>query len=229
MLAPFRVLPVCGLTSREEAGPLADALVAGGLPLVEVTLRTPDALSCLAAMALHRDLLVGAGTVRTEQYRAVDLEPWQRKLRSELGLAPYPTLAVVSRSCAFADDLGGEPGEGGPVIILTGRRPVDRPIPAGVELISIDDHDLVPADKIISTLGDRGFRRVLCEGGPQLVHALHAAGVVDEICLTLSPLVIGGYAKRTTTGGLFDAEHYRLAHCITADDQALLLRYLRTA
>jgi riboflavin biosynthesis pyrimidine reductase len=184
------------------------------------------------AFALQRTMadviVVGAATARIEQYRAVDLEPWQQAMRAELGLAPYPTLAVVSRTAAAADDLASLPdAEGGPVLIITGRAQARTPIPDGVELITLDDQDLVPPKKLISALADRGFQRVLCEGGPSLVHALHANGLVDEICLTLSPMVIGGPAKRTTSGTLLDPEQYRLAHCITAEDQALLLRYLR--
>lgn len=187
-----------------------------------------DRLVFALQRAMADVVLVGAGTARAEQYRAVDLEPWQQQLRAELGLAPYPTLAVVSRSCRLADDLAGRPdSDGGPVIIITGRRPADRTVPDGVELVEVDDHGLVSPELVISCLADRGLHRVLCEGGPQLVHELHSAGLVDEICLTLSPLVIGGGGKRTTAGALIDAEHFRLAHCITADDQALLLRYLR--
>ena len=64
-LRRFGVVPVCGLLSPEEAGPLAAALVAGGLPLIEVTLRTPWSLASLEEMARQPGILVGAGTVRT--------------------------------------------------------------------------------------------------------------------------------------------------------------------
>ena len=64
-LRRFGVVPVCGLLSPEEAGPLAAALVAGGLPLIEVTLRTPWSLASLEEMAQQPGILVGAGTVRT--------------------------------------------------------------------------------------------------------------------------------------------------------------------
>ena len=64
-LRRFGVVPVCGLLSPEEAGPLAAALVTGGLPLIEVTLRTPWSLASLEEMARQPGILVGAGTVRT--------------------------------------------------------------------------------------------------------------------------------------------------------------------
>lgn len=193
------------------------------------SINTPsDRLAFALQRAMADVILVGAGTARVEHYRAVDLQPWQLALRTELGLAPYPTLAVVSRTTALADDLvGSADTESGPVLIITGRPQPARQLPNGVEAIATGDEDLAPTKKLIGVLADRGFRRILCEGGPTLVHNLHEAGLVDEICLTLSPLMIGGHALRTTAGALLDPEHYRLAHCITADDQALLLRYLR--
>lgn len=64
-LALRRIVPVVVLDDAASALPLAEALVAGGLPVAEVTLRTPAALDAIAAMAARDDLLVGAGTVLT--------------------------------------------------------------------------------------------------------------------------------------------------------------------
>ncbi|SDT48070.1 dihydrofolate reductase family protein [Microlunatus soli] len=175
-------------------------------------------------------IMVGAGTARVEHYRAVDLEPWQHELRAEFGMTPDPTLAIVSRSCGLPADLGTASDQvpGGPVLILTGGGSEGRSAPDGTELVEIGDDDLVGAADLINVLAERGLYRVLCEGGPHLSQELHAAGLVDEICLTLSPLVIGGDASRTTAGTMLDPESYDLAHCITADDQSLLLRYTRS-
>ena len=59
------LLPIVVIDDPDRARPLADALVAAGVTQVEVTLRTPAALDCLAAMAGNDDLLVGVGTART--------------------------------------------------------------------------------------------------------------------------------------------------------------------
>ena len=77
------------------------------------------------------------------------------------------------------------------------------------------------------TLAERSLRRVLCEGGPRLAGELHAARLVDELCLTLSPLVVSGPAARSTVGAAIPDQGFRLEHAIGADDNALLLRYLR--
>src|SRR5919206_2568213 len=64
-LRAARLVPVVVLDDAQHAGPLADALVAGGLPVAEVTFRTPAAGDAIRAMADRGDLLLGAGTVLT--------------------------------------------------------------------------------------------------------------------------------------------------------------------
>jgi 2-dehydro-3-deoxyphosphogluconate aldolase / (4S)-4-hydroxy-2-oxoglutarate aldolase len=64
-LAAHRLVPVVVADELDSAEPLADALVAGGLPVAEVTLRTAAALDVVVTLARRGDLLVGAGTVLT--------------------------------------------------------------------------------------------------------------------------------------------------------------------
>lgn len=74
MISPHRLLPVIALESSADAAPLAEALVAGGLPVAEVTFRTAAAVDSIRTMAARGDMVVGAGTVlSTEQVKqAVD-------------------------------------------------------------------------------------------------------------------------------------------------------------
>ena len=70
-LEKLRVIPVVALEDADKAEPLADALCAGGLPCVEITLRTETALESIRALSGRDDLLLGAGTVHgSEQARA---------------------------------------------------------------------------------------------------------------------------------------------------------------
>lgn len=195
------------------------------------TINTPSDRTVFALLRAHADvILVGAGTVRAEKYRAVDLEDWQLALRAGLGLAPYPTLAIVTASGELPESIADN-ADCGPVLILTSRhsRPNRPRFGPGIEVIEFDDPDQVPARELITELVARGLRRVLCEGGPRLNRQLHAAGLVDDLCLTLSPLVIAGPAARTTVGPQIAEDRFGLQHAIGADDSALLLRYLRTA
>lgn len=61
----FKFIPVIALEDEAKADDLAEALLAGGLPLAEITLRTNAALGAIRSMARRGDMLVGAGTVRT--------------------------------------------------------------------------------------------------------------------------------------------------------------------
>ncbi|MDW8262877.1 MAG: bifunctional 4-hydroxy-2-oxoglutarate aldolase/2-dehydro-3-deoxy-phosphogluconate aldolase [Phycisphaerales bacterium] len=73
-LAQYRLLPVIVIDDAAHAGPLADALVAAGLPVAEITLRTPAAEQALRVMARRPEITLGAGTVLTVDLvkRAVD-------------------------------------------------------------------------------------------------------------------------------------------------------------
>lgn len=67
-IASYGVVPVIAIDNSENALDLADALIAGGLPIAEITLRTPDALPAIELIARHRpEMIIGAGTVLDEQ------------------------------------------------------------------------------------------------------------------------------------------------------------------
>jgi 2-dehydro-3-deoxyphosphogluconate aldolase/(4S)-4-hydroxy-2-oxoglutarate aldolase len=65
VIEKFRILPIVAIKNVKDAIPLADALIAGGLPLVEITFRTEAAEEAIKAIASRGDILVGAGTVVT--------------------------------------------------------------------------------------------------------------------------------------------------------------------
>ncbi|GAB3080454.1 pyrimidine reductase family protein [Micromonospora schwarzwaldensis] len=174
-------------------------------------------------------LLVAAGTLRHEGYRAVRLSADRRAWRREHGLAEFPTLVVVSGSldldptqACFAD---------APVRPLVLTRSDAEP-PAGLtevaDLIRCGaDHVDLPAG--LAELRRRGLGQVLCEGGPHLFGALTAADLVDELCLTVAPLLAGGGPGRITAGAGSAARHLTLRHVLAAADGVLMLRYTRDA
>ena len=95
----------------------------------------------------------------------------------------------------------------------------------------IDDADASPqiaADErmhaeVVRALAARGFRRVLCEGGPQLFGSFQAADLVDELCLTLAPVFTAGAAGRITAGAPETRlEPLRLKHVLCSGDTLLL-------
>jgi riboflavin biosynthesis pyrimidine reductase len=71
--------------------------------------------------------------------------------------------------------------------------------------------------------------RILSEGGPRVLAAMYAASVVDELCLALAPVVLGGHEVRVTMGDALSPPTWlRLAHVLVEDD-FLFLRYVRDA
>ncbi len=186
--------------------------------------------------ALHRALadviLVGAQTVRTEGYRAVDLTGPQRDLRAAEGLRPFPTLAVVTGAAALDPAVATAAEQPyGPVLIITGdaaaEASLSRLVDAGAEVVRLPGARVDPRE-VVGLLLDRGLPRILCEGGPHLHRDLLAAGLVDELSLTLSPTAVGGAGQRSTSGpALPDPPQFRLQHVLAADDQTVFLTYRR--
>ena len=185
--------------------------------------------------ALHRALadviLVGAGTVRDEGYRAVDLEPWQTSLRAAEGLAPFPTLVVISGSLRLDPAFADPPYEHGPVIVITTAEHDDdavRPfLERGAQVLR-SPGATVGLRWVLDQLAAVGLTRVLCEGGPSLHRDLIADGLLDELSLTLAPSAVGGVGHRSTSGAaLAERADFELAFVLLGDDQTLFTSYRR--
>jgi len=146
--------------------------------------------------ALADVVLVGAGTARTEAYGALDLPEHLVPARSALGLRPLLELAVVTRSGILSERLLGADR---PPLVITheGCHHIEslreRLGPGRVLLHGTDEVDLAGA---LAALAARGLTRVLTEGGPHLFASLLGAGLVDELCLTTSPQLVGGHPPR---------------------------------
>ncbi|GAB3873058.1 pyrimidine reductase family protein [Dactylosporangium cerinum] len=171
-------------------------------------------------------LVVGAGTVRDEGYRALRLDPERRAWRLAHGMSEFPTLVIVSGRGDLdpaQPALADAPVR--PIIVTTRGAAVDD-LQKNADIIRAGDKhvDLVDA---LQKLRERGFAQLLSEGGPRLFGSLTVAGLVDELCLTVSPLLAGPGAGRITAGPhLPTPEALTLRHALLADGQ-LLLRYGR--
>jgi riboflavin biosynthesis pyrimidine reductase len=176
-------------------------------------------------------LVVAAGTVLAEDYGPVTLDADRRARRVEAGLAPIPTLVVVSGSLSIGPghaSLAKAPVR--PIVITSPDAPEDRRR-ALAEVADVlvfgspgGGVDLAAAR---AALHERGLGQLLCEGGPRLFAGLTAADCVDEVCLTVSPLLAGGGPGRISAGASApDPRQLVLAHVID-DKGVLLLRYCR--
>jgi riboflavin biosynthesis pyrimidine reductase len=175
-------------------------------------------------------VLVGAGTVRAEDYRALRLSAESVRWRQEHGLQPQPVMAVVSGNLDLDPGLrifANPPHR--PLVFTTADAPAGRATAlAGVaEVIRCGGTDGgLDVTAMLAELERRGLRRVLSEGGPHLFSSLLAADRVDELCLTLSPFLEAGTAGRITAPGPHAGWPMRLGHTFAAGNM-LFLRYFR--
>lgn len=149
-------------------------------------------------------VLVGAGTVRAEGYRGVRTTEDRDARRARLGLAPVPPIAVVTGNANLDPASALFTDTHVPPIVLTAERaPEDRRralVDAGADVVLTGDSE-VDLGVALKELRARGLRRVDCEGGPTLFGTLAVAGLVDQLCLTIAPMLAGPGAGRIVAGG----------------------------
>jgi len=99
-----------------------------------------------------------------------------------------------------------------------------------VDRMELDGHKTRDLKAAVGALAGRGHQRISCEGGPHLLAQLAGAGLLDELCLTVSPVLAGPGAGRILTGGPpmpgGGPQRFTLAHAV-ADEGYLLCRYVR--
>jgi riboflavin biosynthesis pyrimidine reductase len=174
-------------------------------------------------------ILVGAGTARAEGYRPVRPGEVWAALRE--GRAPVPPIAVVTGKLDLNDQapLMAGSAEGARTIVLTTEAApaARRAAVARRADVVVAGRDTVSPAAAVAALAARGLRRVLVEGGPGLLGQITAAGLLDEVCVTVSPVLEGGHAGRILApGGEGAVAGLGLAH-VLEDHGFLLCRYLR--
>lgn len=175
-------------------------------------------------------LLVGAATVRAEGYGPVRTRGKDREHRGERPL-DHPRLVVVTRriDVDLASTAFTEAPER-PIVATTGLAPADRVSETEqVADVLVAGETEVDLGVVVDHLAGLGLTRVLTEGGPQVLGGLYAAGLMDELCLAVSPRVAGGGETSRITAGatLPEVEGVSLAAAYEAED-FLFLRYGRT-
>jgi len=138
-------------------------------------------------------VLVGAGTVRAERYKRLIRDPAHRALRLQRGLREEPLACIVSASLALDADIPLLAEPAAHVVILTASASELPALAARVEYVRAPRDGLLDLDAAVAELAERfAVRTIVCEGGPHLACQLLAAGLLDELFLTLSPKLAGG-------------------------------------
>lgn len=216
-----RLVPDAGALTADEAASGLDlgGLAPPGRPYVVLNMvASADGKAALAGRtkglgnAADRELfhhlrtqvdavMVGAGTVRAERYGRMVRDPRLREKREREGLAADPLAVVVSGRLDLPAELPLLQDPDSAVLVVTGSDAVLPPVPAAVGYARGAHGGVDLAAALALLRSERGVRSVLCEGGPTLNAELLRAGLVDELFLSVAPLLVGGAGGLTIVGG----------------------------
>lgn len=154
-------------------------------------------------LALGRDLadviVAGVTTAIGGEYQKIRVDPTRRE---RLGLSPQPPIAMITNRCSLSPGLPQIVDAPVPPIVITCRNAPSMAqrdlIAAGVDLV-VAGEDAVDLHGALKALEERGMKRVNCEGGPTLFGSLINEDLVDALCLTLAPFIVGGSFGRIST------------------------------
>ena len=169
-------------------------------------------------------VMAGTATIATEGYRRICPDPNRRQQREQRGLAADPLAVTLSRSgvLPLAAPIFNDPAQRTIAFVPSGRSESNS---GGVEYVELES--VTPA-AAVSHLAGLGVNSVLCEGGPRLMSALAGADLIDDIFLTVSPILAGGGQGLTTGAPLATPTPLELRH-VAEHDGALLIRWARAS
>lgn len=198
------------------------AVVDGG----STAINDEDDVAMFGAIRVVPDfIVVGAETVRAENYGPVDLDERRRQARLDIGLDAVPGLVIASRSLDIdpAAKVFGNPQRR--VTILTGTEAPDDRFSALSEVADVVRLSTTAPSDLLHYM--KAARVVLCEGGPGLWGQFVGEGLVDEMALTISPMLVSGHETRVARGPIADPPIEMRLDDVHYGDRSLFLRYLR--
>lgn len=173
-------------------------------------------------------IIVGAGTVRAEGYGAMRLDAADVAWRHAQGLTDHPVFAIVSGRLDLdpTSPVFTEAPVRPLVFTHAGSPTAQRTRLAEVAEVVVCGEQAVDPAALRLALLSRNLPQMLTEGGPHLLGTLAGAGVLDELCLTISPVLEGGDAIRLTRDAPPVHTTMRLTGLLRAGDM-VMLRYQR--
>jgi riboflavin biosynthesis pyrimidine reductase len=192
-------------------------------------LSSPDDMRVFGIQRVLADaVLVGAGTARVEEYKPARRRPSLLPLRADR--PEVATIALVSRTLGLnlASPLFADAAPDARTIVITCAASDAglRAEAAKAADVIIAGEETVDLGAALGALADRGLTRVVCEGGPHLLADVAAAGLLDELCLTLAPVLAGPGASRILAGQQQDARPLELRQLLAGDNGFLFARYV---
>lgn len=137
-------------------------------------------------------IMIGSGTVREERYGRLVRDPALREVRRRRGLEPDPLAIVVSGRLHLPADLPLLQDPDSRVVILTASADELEGCAAHVEYLRTPAGERLDLAAMLARLrAEHGVRSILCEGGPHLNASLVPAGLVDELFVSVAPMLAG--------------------------------------
>jgi 5-amino-6-(5-phosphoribosylamino)uracil reductase len=181
--------------------------------------------------ALADVILVGAETVRQEGYRPARARDTFAARRAADGQTPAAAVAVISRQLDLDFDAPLFTDPLTPTLVLTGAAcpgpRIDAARAAGAEVIVAGEGTGIDPPRVVRELGARGHVRLLHEGGPRILAQFAAADAIDELCLTLAPVLTGGDSPRIMNGPVVPGPARFAPLSVLEEDGFLFTRYIR--
>jgi 5-amino-6-(5-phosphoribosylamino)uracil reductase len=182
-----------------------------------------DRLIFALLRSLSDAIIVGARTVRAEKYKLPVITREELVVaREESGREKPPVLVIISRSGQLDPTLECLQQ---PTIVITPSTTPPEAIAAltkVVEVVQLPGEE-ISFHQIISLLRDRGLTQILVEGGTALLSTMLEQQAIDELCLTLSPQLVGAHGQPLIEG-IAAGSSLDLAHLVAAPN-CLFTRY----
>ena len=173
-------------------------------------------------------VMVGTATVALERYGPLARRPEVRRRRAALGLAEVPLACTASRTLELPVDTPLFQDPESRIVVLTNseREPPQCEAELIVERLPGEELDLLAGFERLRTA--HGVRSMLHEGGPTLLAAMLDPGLVDELFLTVSPMLVGGGEPAVVEGIAFEQPQRMELRSVLAHESFLFLRYAIT-
>lgn len=171
-------------------------------------------------------VMIGAGTMRAERYGRPLADQAKRERRERLGLPHDPLTVIVSGRLDLPWDAPLFTEGAGRVLVFTASETEPPEVATSLRVVRHEGGAVNLAEALRHLRQERGVRAVLSEGGPRLHAELQAAGLVDDLFLTIAPKLVGGEAPRIVEGTLPGIAPLELAWLLEEDGE-LFARYRR--
>jgi riboflavin biosynthesis pyrimidine reductase len=163
-------------------------------------------------------VMIGAGTMRVEQYERMLPVPRLRDYREQIGLPADPLTVLISHSMSLPWNASLFTDGHGKVIVATASSSSPPSTATEVEVLRYED--AVDLGALLAHLHrELGVEAISCEGGPTLLRALIAEGLVDDLFLTLNPVLVGEGERGLIHGALQSPVPAELAWALEAEGE----------